>query len=88
MYLNSFYVTVEPISYNIPTQTAIANATNIISDAFGHKQQPALLKNSLKTSEFKKRGHFTRNPEVGSSQGGLSVRLLLTSCCSDKLSQT
>ena len=88
MYLNSFYVTVEPISYNIPTQTAIANATNMISDALGYKQQPALLKNCLKTSELKKRGHFTRNPEVGSSQGGLSVKSLLTSCCSDKLSQT
>lgn len=49
MYLNSFYVTVEPVSYNTPTQTAIANATNIISDALGYKQQPALLKNSLKT---------------------------------------
>lgn len=49
MHLNSFYVTVEPISYNTPTQTAIANATNIISDALGYKQQPALLKNSLKT---------------------------------------
>ena len=61
MYLNSFYVTVEPISYNIPTQTAIANATNMISDALGCKQQPALLKNCLKTSELKKRGHFTRN---------------------------
>lgn len=48
MYLNSFYVT-GTTSYNTPTQTAIANATNIISDALGYKQQPALLKNSLKT---------------------------------------
>lgn len=39
----------EPISYNTPTQTSIANATNIISDALGYKQQPALMKNSLKT---------------------------------------
>ena len=54
MYLNSFYVTVEPISYNIPTQTAIANATNMILDVLGYKQQPALLKNCLKTSELKK----------------------------------
>lgn len=49
VYVFKFYVTVEPISYNTPTQTATANATNIISDALGYKQQPALMKNSLKT---------------------------------------